>query len=62
MPWVEAELCEGCGVCVDECPNDAISMDDDDVAQVDNSKCTNEGACMENCPTDAIKPGTGPEG
>jgi NAD-dependent dihydropyrimidine dehydrogenase PreA subunit len=60
MPWVDEELCEGCAACVDECPSDAITMNDDDIAVVDMSKCQDEGLCIEACPTEAIQPGTKP--
>ena len=45
---------------LDESPSDAITMNDDDIAVVDNSKCNDEGACFDACPTEAIKPGTKP--
>ncbi|MBW2114004.1 MAG: 4Fe-4S binding protein [Deltaproteobacteria bacterium] len=29
MPWVNKEMCTGCGICIDECTVGAISMDED---------------------------------
>jgi|GEM_PF-6639652 len=26
MPWIDQQSCTGCGICVDECPVDTISM------------------------------------
>jgi len=28
MPWVNEEMCVGCGICVDECPVGAVAMTD----------------------------------
>ena len=33
MPWVAKDMCIGCGICVEECPVDAIVMEDD-VAEI----------------------------
>ena len=49
---VDTNLCIGCGLCVDGCPNDAISVDE--IAEIDRDKCTACGACVEECPQDAI--------
>ncbi len=50
---IDKESCTGCGACVEVCPYDALSMEDD-VAVV-NEKCTFCGACVEDvCPVDAI--------
>jgi len=29
MPWVNEEMCVGCGVCVDDCPVGAITLKED---------------------------------
>lgn len=53
------EDCTACGVCVDECPNDAIS-EGDDIFEINPDLCTEcEGfydspQCQEVCPVDAI--------
>jgi ferredoxin len=46
-------LCDGCGVCVDECPIGAIELND--VAHVDVDLCDDCGMCITACPNDAIK-------
>jgi len=48
-----AAECVACGVCVDACPQDAITVDD--IAVIDNGKCIDCGACIDECPSDAIK-------
>ncbi|MDY6966447.1 MAG: 4Fe-4S binding protein [Halobacteriota archaeon] len=50
---VDEDECVGCEVCVDECPNEAISMEND-LAKVDESKCDDCGTCVDACPTEAI--------
>lgn len=50
---VDPEKCTGCGSCVDVCPNDAISLEDD-VARVREEDCTDCGECVEECPEGAI--------
>jgi ferredoxin len=51
---VNADICTGCGTCVDECPAAAISLNDDDIAVVDESECLDCGACEDACPNNAI--------
>ena len=50
---VDAEKCTACGACVDVCPVEAITMNED-VAVVDAENCTDCGACADECPTEAI--------
>jgi len=50
---VNEEECIGCGVCIDECPAEAISMNDD-IAVIDVEACTECGDCVDACPSEAI--------
>ena len=50
---VDSELCEGCGVCVETCPNEAISLIEN-IAAIDGQRCNQCGDCLEVCPTGAI--------
>ncbi len=43
----------GCGTCVDECPQESISMNDDDIAVI-SDECTDCGLCVDAGPTAAI--------
>lgn len=54
MPWVDEELCTGCGLCVEECPVDTIVMKDD-VAEILNDDCIRCGICHSICPAEAVK-------
>lgn len=49
---IDAELCTGCGTCLDECAYDALELVDD-IARV-NDNCTLCRACLEVCPVEAI--------
>jgi Fe-S-cluster-containing hydrogenase component 2 len=55
MPWVNQELCTGCGTCVEECPVDAITLTEDDVAQIDDEQCIRCGTCHDVCPVEAVR-------
>ncbi|MGI6451182.1 MAG: DUF362 domain-containing protein [Desulfitobacteriia bacterium] len=50
------ELCIGCGNCIPYCPVGAISLNDNDVAEVDFDECVDCSIClrMSDCPVEAI--------
>ena len=54
MPWVKQEDCVGCGICVEECPVDAISMEDEK-AEINMDECIRCGICHDVCPQDAVR-------
>ncbi|MCS3924024.1 4Fe-4S binding protein [Methanosalsum natronophilum] len=51
---VDAEECTGCELCVDVCPVEAISMNDDELAVIDADTCNDCGDCVDECPVEAI--------
>lgn len=56
---VNPEECIGCGICVQQCPTDAIELVDLK-AVIDPEACISCGICAQGCPTDAIyAPGAG---
>lgn len=46
--------CEGCGTCIERCPNKAIFRNRDGIAQVDHDICLTCGYCAPVCPVRAI--------
>lgn len=53
-PVVDADLCTACGICVDECPESCLDMND--VAALTRpDDCTECGTCEEVCPSEAIE-------
>lgn len=46
--------CEGCGTCIDACPNKAIFRGEDGKAQLDHDVCLTCGYCAPVCPVRAI--------
>lgn len=44
--------CNACGICVDRCPVDAITVNG--VATVDTARCIGCGLCASTCPTEAM--------
>jgi len=54
MPWIDLEDCDGCGVCVEECPVDTIIFRDEE-AEIIMDGCIRCGVCHDICPQDAIK-------
>lgn len=46
--------CEGCGACIERCPNHAIFFNKNGLAEVDHSICLTCGYCAPMCPVRAI--------
>ena len=52
---LDEESCVGCEICVDRCPMDAFSMNDDDIAEVSKEACVGCGLCVSTCDAGALK-------
>lgn len=50
----EISTCVRCGICKEECPEDAITETDSNFYQIDEEKCDNCLICVEVCPKDAV--------
>jgi len=48
------ERCDGCGLCIEACPYEALTLSSQ-VVQVNESLCKGEGACVPVCPRQAIQ-------
>lgn len=53
-PKVIDENCVGCSSCIAVCPVDAITINADGKAVIDQDLCINCGLCIEVCPHEAI--------
>ena len=51
---IDPQACTGCGICVERCPTDAISLNEAGWAQRDESACLGCGVCSRFCPEEAI--------
>jgi NAD-dependent dihydropyrimidine dehydrogenase PreA subunit len=50
-----AERCDGCGVCVQVCPQSVFELEGAKVRLADRDACIECGACSRNCPRGALK-------
>jgi H+/Na+-translocating ferredoxin:NAD+ oxidoreductase subunit B len=50
---MQADLCDGCGICLDRCQMEALRLGDGKVA-ADLARCIGCGLCVPTCPTRAL--------
>jgi ferredoxin len=55
MPWVNKEMCTGCGLCAQVCPVEAIVLTDDGKASINDDLCVRCGSCHDACPQEAVR-------
>ena len=53
-PWINAKKCTNCGICLDYCPTQAITQQDES-AVIDEEKCIGCGECLVVCKPGAVK-------
>lgn len=51
---IDEEKCNGCGLCIPNCPEGAIQLIDGKARLVSDLFCDGLGACLGHCPEDAI--------
>ena len=51
---IDAEKCDGCGLCVDACHEGALALVDGKARLVSESYCDGLGNCLPECPAGAI--------
>lgn len=54
LSMIDGEACSGCGTCIERCPTDAIALNDEGIAERDESSCFGCGICARFCPEEAI--------
>lgn len=55
----DAELCTGCGRCVQVCPHGVFELQNGKAVVVDRGACIECGACQRNCAFGALKVSAG---
>ncbi len=51
---IDPEACKACGICLKDCPVDAITGEKKVPHVIDQEKCTRCGTCLEKCPFTAV--------
>jgi Na+-translocating ferredoxin:NAD+ oxidoreductase subunit B len=51
---IKTELCIGCQTCIDRCQMRALTINDQDRAEIDPDRCIGCGLCVTTCPSDAL--------
>ncbi len=52
--YIDPQLCDGCGECVDVCPKDCIEGKANYIHMIDDFDCTKCGECIKACPAGAV--------
>jgi formate hydrogenlyase subunit 6/NADH:ubiquinone oxidoreductase subunit I len=55
LPIIHPEQCDGCGLCAEECPGEAVEMIAQKPQITKPGDCTYCGVCEEICPRSAIE-------
>ncbi len=53
MPWIDETRCTGCGICIDECPVNAIQLQEE-TAIIDMELCIRCALCHDLCTQEAV--------
>jgi NADH-quinone oxidoreductase subunit F len=53
--YIDEEFCSGCGLCIKNCPVDAISGEKKEVHVINQEKCIQCGECINHCKFNAVK-------
>jgi Pyruvate/2-oxoacid:ferredoxin oxidoreductase delta subunit len=61
LPLRDPDLCTACGICIERCPPQALTMGENDVPQVDLDRCFGCAVCATGCQYEAIVMETKPD-
>lgn len=53
-PVIDKDMCTGCGICIDECPNKVLELVNEIANLAKPAECDGCGKCAESCPNEAI--------
>jgi heterodisulfide reductase subunit A len=53
IAFVHTDVCDGCGLCLERCPSQAISLSSN-VAEINQALCKGCGSAIASCPKDAL--------
>jgi ferredoxin len=56
---LNADVCNGCGMCVEVCPQRVLAIEGRKAHVIDRDACIECGACATNCPAEALSVKTG---
>lgn len=54
LAFVDQNKCDGCEICIENCPKNAIVMNGKGKAEVVEALCLGCGSCIASCPTEAL--------
>ena len=54
MPWVDAKKCTGCRMCIEKCPVNTITIENEK-AKINMKECIHCGICHSVCPEEAVR-------
>ena len=54
-PVVDEKVCDGCGLCVEDCPEYCLAIENGISVLADKDACHGCGICVRRCPIEAIK-------
>jgi len=52
---IDNDKCQGCGECVDICPNEVLVVENEKAIVKNPDDCAGCESCVETCPEEAIK-------
>ncbi|MDY6855536.1 MAG: DUF362 domain-containing protein [Thermodesulfobacteriota bacterium] len=55
IPFINRELCLGCGICIENCPEDALIFDQEGLPYLLEAKCIGCGECVAVCSNSCIQ-------